>query len=200
MPGVYSTARQGARTSLASRLAKRSRRRRNEHFFGQAGLGPNSRVVDLGSGGLGLRLFEPDMDITGVDRVERPYPGSFVVADLTEPLPFADNEFDLAYCNSVVEHLPREGRPMLASEIRRIARGWLVQTPAKSFPVEPHSLLPMAQWLPSGARRSYWRLGVGEWDGAELLTRAEMESLFGAVQAERFMGLAKSWLSIRPLE
>lgn len=199
MPGVYSTARPGVRSQVASRLAGRARRRRHDRFFGRTGVGPGSSIVDLGSGGLGLRLYEPQLEITAVDRVERPYPGPFVVADLTEPLPFADHEFDFAYCNSVVEHLPRSARPLLAAEIRRIARGWLVQTPAKSFPIEPHSLLPLAQWLTPNARRAYWKLGVGEWDGAELLTKAEMESLFGPVSAERFMGLSKSWLSIQPL-
>ena len=46
-----------------------------------------------------------------------------------------------------------------------MARGWYVQTPAFSFPVEPHALLPFAHWLPPRLRRPYWRLGVaGDWE------------------------------------
>ncbi len=200
MPDVYSTARQGVRSKLASVLAEKARSWRHDQFFHLTNIRPGASIVDLGSGGLGLRTFEPNLAITGLDRVARPYPGPFVVADLTEPLPFEDNEFDLAYCNSVIEHLPRPKRSLLAQEIQRVARGWLVQTPAKSFPVEPHSLLPFAQFLPASARQIYWRLGVGEWDGAELLTRHEMETLFGETYPERFMGIAKSWVSLRPAD
>ncbi len=35
------------------------------------------------------------------------YPGPFVQADATIGLPFADGEFDLVYCSSVIEHVPR---------------------------------------------------------------------------------------------
>ena len=67
---------------------------------------PESRILDIGCGRLGLRRHEPDLDITGVDLVARPdYPGPFVDADVLEGLPFADGEFDLAYCSSVIEHV-----------------------------------------------------------------------------------------------
>ena len=120
------------------------------------------RIVDVGCGALGLRGLSPELDITGVDLVERPgYPGPFVRADATERLPFADGEFDLAYCSSVIEHVPRERRAAFAAELRRVARGWYVQTPARSFPIEPHSLLPGAHWLPRGAAAPLLAAGRG---------------------------------------
>jgi SAM-dependent methyltransferase len=124
-----------------------------------------------------------------------------VQADVTTRLPFADDEFDLAYSSSLVEHLAPADRAAFASELRRVARGWFVQTPAFSFPVEPHALLPFAHWLPPAARRPYWRLGVaGEWEDIALLRRREMAELFGEpVLAERALGLTKSWLSVRPV-
>jgi hypothetical protein len=64
--------------------------------------------------------------------------------------------------------------------------------------LEPHSLLPFAQWLPVALRRPYWRLGAaGEWEEIELLRRAEMEALFGPALAERSGGLVKSWVCVR---
>ena len=76
-----------------------------------------------------------------------------------------------------------------------------MQTPAYSFPVEPHALLPAAHWLPPAVRRPYWRLGVaGEWEpDLRLLRRAELEALFpgGEVIAERAGPLTKSWISVR---
>ena len=126
------------------------------------------------------------------------YPGPFVRADPATGLPFADDEFDIVYCNSVIEHVPRARRAAFAAELRRVGRGWLVQTPAWSFPLEPHALLPFAHWLPPAARRRYWRLGAaGSWEQIELLRRRELEALFGPAHAERFAGLVKSWVCVR---
>ena len=138
-------------------------------------------MLDVGCGALGLRALEPDLDITGVDLAARPdYPGPFVRADAADGLPFAEDEFDLVYCSSVIEHVPPSRRAAFAAEMRRVGRGWFVQTPAYSFPLEPHSLLPFAHWLPLRLRRPYWRLGAaGQWEEIELLRRGEMESLFG---------------------
>jgi SAM-dependent methyltransferase len=199
MLDVYATAR-GPLARLAGPLAARARVRRHERFFALTRLDPGARVLDVGCGQIGLRAFEPDLAITGVDLQERPaYPGHFVRADAAEGLPFADGEFDLVYCSSVIEHVAPSRRHAFAEEIRRVARGWFVQTPAYSFPVEPHSLLPAAHWLPAGLRRRYWRLGAaGGWEEISLLRRREMEELFGPARAERFAGLAKSWVCVSP--
>jgi SAM-dependent methyltransferase len=202
-PEVYATAKQGWRTRLASPLAARARSRRHARLLALTGLAPGARVVDLGCGPLGLRAFAPELDVTGVDRLPKPeYPGPFVQADVTRPLPFADGEFDLAFSSSLVEHLAPADRAAFAAELRRVARGWWVQTPAWSFPVEPHALLPGAHWLPASLRRPYWRLGVaGGWEDIALLRRGELAALLpGAeIHAERAGPLAKSWISVRPV-
>jgi SAM-dependent methyltransferase len=198
-PQVYATAR-GPFARLASPLAARTRARRHAHFFALTGLQAGGRVLDVGCGRIGLRALEPGLDITGVDMVERPdYPGPFVRADASKQLPFTDGEFDLVYCSSVVEHVPPALRAAFAAEIRRVGRGWFVQTPGWSFPIEPHSLLPAAHWLPPRLRRSYWRLGAaGAWEEITLLRRGEMESMFGPALPERFGPVVKSWVCIRP--
>src|SRR3954452_3758691 len=170
---VYATAR-GPLARLASPLAARARARRHTHLFPD--LAPAARIVDVGCGALGLRALEPQRDITGVDRAARPeYPGPFVQADVLAGLPFADGEFDLAYCSSVIEHVARADRPGFAAELRRVARGGFVQPPSFGFPSEPHSLLPFAHWLPVGLRRPYWRLGAaGGWEDVRLLRRDEL--------------------------
>jgi SAM-dependent methyltransferase len=192
---VYATAR-GPLARLAGPIAARARRRRHEAFF--PALAPAARVLDLGCGALGLRALEPSLDITGVDISPQPaYPGPFVQADAASGLPFADGEFDLVYCSSVIEHVPPARRGAFAAELRRVGRGWMVQTPARSFPIEPHSLLPGAHWLPVGLRRRYWRLGAaGSWEEIELLSRAELEALFGPARPERALGLVKSWVCV----
>ncbi len=198
MPDVYATA-HGPLARIASPLAVRARARRHARFFVLTRLVEGARVLDVGCGRIGLRALEPDLDITGVDLAERPdYPGPFVRADAAAGLPFADREFDLVYCSSVIEHVPRARRTAFAAEIRRVGRGWFVQTPAFSFPVEPHALLPAAHWLPPALRRPYWRLGAaGGWEEISLLRRAEMEELFGApALGERLGPLVKSWVCV----
>ena len=200
-PDVYASARARRRARVASRAAGRARARRHARFFARTGLRPGMRVVDIGCGALGLRAFEPELDVTGVDLLPRPsYPGPFVQADAADGLPFADGAFDLAYASSVIEHVPPARRPAFAAEVRRVARGWYVQTPAWSFPVEPHALLPFAHWLPPGLRRPYWRLGaMGHWEDISLLGRRELEELFGPARPERVGPLTKSWVSVRPV-
>jgi SAM-dependent methyltransferase len=196
---VYATAR-GPLARLASPLAARARERRHARFFALLRLPAGARVLDLGCGRIGLRALEPGLDITGVDLVERPgYPGPFVRADAAVGLPFDDDRFDLVYCSSVIEHVAPPQRAAFAAELRRVGRGWLVQTPAYSFPIEPHSLLPGAQWLPTSLRRRYWRLGAaGDWEDISLLRRRELEALFGAALPERVGPLVKSWVCVHP--
>jgi SAM-dependent methyltransferase len=199
MPDVYATAR-GPLARVAGPLAARARARRHERFFALTGLAPDARVLDVGCGNLGLRALEPALDITGVDVLAAPgYPGPFVRADPAEGLPFADRSFDLVYCSSVIEHVAPARRAAFAAELRRVGRGWFVQTPARSFPIEPHSLLPGAHWIPGRLRRPYWRLGAtGGWEEISLLSRAELEALFGRAQAERIGPLVKSWVCVSP--
>ena len=202
MPDVYATARGRVRARLASPLASRARARRHERFFALTGLQPGMRVVDVGCGALGLRGLEPALDITGVDLVARPeYAGPFVQADAAQRLPFDDGAFDLAYSSSVIEHVEPERRAAFAGEVGRVARGFFVQTPARSFPIEPHALLPFAHWLAPTLRRPYWRLGAaGAWEDIQPLRRAELAALFGEqILAERFAGLVKSWIALHPV-
>jgi len=74
-----------------------------------------------------------------------------------------------------------------------------VQTPAWSFPIEPHALLPGAHWLAPRLRRPYWTLGAtGEWEDISLLRRSEVEALFGPALPERVGPLTKSWVCVTP--
>jgi hypothetical protein len=103
------------------------------------------------------------------------------------------------YSSSVIEHFPPGRRAAFAAEVRRVGRGWLVQTPAFSFPIEPHSLLPAAHWLPTRLRKPYWRLGAArEWEEISLLRRSEVEELFGPAVPERLGPLVKSWVCVSP--
>ena len=64
-----------------------------------------------------------------------------------------DKTFDLAYSNSVIEHLTGfEDQNEMAYNIKRVAKYYFIQTPAFIFPLEPHFLFPFFHWLPKKVR------------------------------------------------
>ncbi len=131
-----------------------------------------------------------------------------------EALPFRDGSFDAAFSNSVLEHLPagtaREG---YASELRRVAARLFVQTPARSFPLEPHLLGIGLHYLPRRWQRrlirwtTLWgwiaRPGARAIErflaGTQLLGRRELAALFPGcrLERERFLGLTKAYRIVR---
>jgi hypothetical protein len=126
-------------------------------------------------------------------------------------LPEADGAFDVAVCNSVIEHVPAAQRAGLVAELRRVAKRVVLQTPAKSFPLEPHFLVPFIQFLPRRAgyavvKFSPWRIFgrpspatiESYYWGTNLLTLAELEALLpdATIHHERWCGLTKSYIAI----
>ncbi|GIV00425.1 MAG: hypothetical protein KatS3mg014_2040 [Actinomycetota bacterium] len=84
-----------------------------------------------------------------------------VVGDGTA-MPFRDCSFDFVLCNAVLEHVPYGRQRALADEIRRVARaGYLVATPHKWFPIDPHTFLPYYQVLSAPIQERYVRLARG---------------------------------------
>lgn len=202
---VYATSRQGPLTHVATRFATRSRRRRFRLFERVIEPAANEAIVDVGCGRAGLTAFDPPNPLTGVDRVPRPgYAGPgrrFVQAD-AQALPFAEGEFAIAYSNSLIEHLEPSDRGRFADEVRRVGERYFVQTPNRWFPVEPHVLLPLFQFLPRPLRRRLWRLGVskGPFEDIRLLDARELRRLFpdAVIFRERLGPLTKSLVAAGP--
>jgi SAM-dependent methyltransferase len=188
---------------LGNRLSTQFRRRRVERFVRELAVGPGTRILDVGCGSAGLRALAPELDVVGLDAREQPaYTGPFVRGD-ARAMPFGDGEFDLVYCNSLIEHLDPGDRARLAAEIRRVGAGWWVQTPNFWFPFEPHVQLPAFQFLPARGRRWARRLSpTGDTEEVALLRRGELSGLFpeSRIVAERLGPLVKSWIAVGPRE
>lgn len=128
---------------------------------------------------------------------------------------FGDGEFDVVFSNSVIEHVGTwENQVKFASEARRIGGALWVQTPARSFFIEPHYIAPFIHWFPKGVQRrlARWFTPWG-WitkptpaqvdsrlDEIRLLSRQEMEELFPDCEiiSEKFCGVfTKSYVALR---
>ena len=130
--------------------------------------GPETTVVDVGvtdapfGGGSSDNFFEALLPVAAADHRRRASPSSTAFAPRSpavravradgRELPFGDGEFDLAFSNAVVEHVGggREGQRRFVHELCRVARRVFVTTPNSRFPLEVHSLVPFAHWLPRG--------------------------------------------------
>jgi hypothetical protein len=136
-----------------------------------------------------------------------------IAGDATNLAQFADHSFDVAFSNSVIEHLfSFENQRRMAAEIQRVGKAFWVQTPNFWFPIEPHFQVPGWQWMPTQLRASIirrWRCG---WRGpcpdpvrakelveeVRLLSKSELKTIFpkATLWPERFFGLVKSWTAI----
>jgi len=105
-----------------------------------------------------------------------------VVAD-GRCLPFKTGSCDWVFSNAVIEHVGDwADQRRFADEIRRVAsRGYFVTTPNRYFPLEPHTLLPLYQFLPARVQRKvapYCPGYLRRYEVINLLSAAQMGKLF----------------------
>lgn len=187
------------------------RERRYQLFLDACEIRPSDRIIDVGAGwGAALERFNRTNEIVALDL--NPQPSEWlssanvrVVQGDGTRLPFTDGHFDVAFSNSVIEHVPPELQPGFAAEIRRVARRYFVQTPNKYFPIEPHYQFPLFQFLPRRARQALNRrftLGwqpKGQWEEITLLSARDLRRLFpdAEIRRERILGMTKSLIAVR---
>jgi hypothetical protein len=156
-----------------------------------------------------VNLFEPgESDESWL----RPVTGDACDARTALRAAGADTEYDLVFSNSLLEHVGGHAqRVALASEVHALAPRHWVQTPYRYFPVEPHWLFPLLQFLPLAARAKVaaaWPLAhsrpedsstaMSEVQWTELVGLAEMRAYFprSEIHKERIVGLTKSLVAV----
>jgi ubiquinone/menaquinone biosynthesis C-methylase UbiE len=162
-------------------------------FLSFCGILPRgAKLLDVGGGsgidGEFLRLYSHFAQVVLVNLDTR----SFGVRNGTSlrwviangcDLPFECGSFDWVFSNAVIEHVGDwDKQKKFADEIRRVAtRGYFVTTPNKFFPIEPHTLLPVYQFMPPEAQRFFVRFSPGymrEPQQINLLSGQELRVLF----------------------
>lgn len=178
----------------ASRVSMRSRERKLDLFRELLQPGPDTTVVDVGvtdapfGAGSTDNFFEalypwPEritaVGNTGLDRFAEAFPRVRVVQADGRSLPFEDRAFDIGFSNAVVEHVAggREGQRQFVHELCRVAERVFVTTPNRFFPLEVHTLVPFAHWLPARPRTRVLR-AAGFDDVLEPLGPRELRALF----------------------
>lgn len=198
-------------------LVLRSRRKRFNFFLTQLGkLKKPVRILDVG----GTQQFWDSMNFTDSSAVDvsllnlsaqkTRYPNfRSVVGDAMDMKEFEDDHFDLVFSNSVIEHLfTWENQVKMAKEIQRVGRNYFVQTPNYWFPIEPHFVFPMFQYLPKSLRVKLIlsfklgnhpryndiKLAAKKVEEVKLLSIGQMKRLFPkcSIYLEKFYGLNKS--------
>jgi ubiquinone/menaquinone biosynthesis C-methylase UbiE len=202
---------------LPDSLVNRLRRRRFERVCSLLQDVPRPvRILDVG----GTQHFWEAIGVAGVAdfavtlanlcRTKTTYSNlKSVVVDARTMGCFRDKEFDVVFSNSVIEHLGSLSEMQrMATEMRRIGKRYVLQTPNRYFPIEPHFLFPYFQFLPFRiqvflARRFSlgWYSRFTDKESAEreirsirLLSKNELKKLLPQAEVfeERIFGLTKS--------
>jgi hypothetical protein len=191
------------------------------------------RILDLGSeDGSHIARVVPfrdnvciaDIDADALARGAACFGFATRLLDEDGTLPMQNDEYDIVFCSSVIEHVTIDktllttvtsGRAFqqqafahqqrFADEVARVCRRYFVQTPYRYFPIESHTWLPVGLIvLPRAAQLRVVAFTNRHWIKQtqldfNLLTRRQMQALFpdARIIAERWMGLTKSLIAVR---
>jgi len=177
----------------------------------------NVKILDVG----GLQKFWDSLNFNGIFKseitllnlkAEKITSDKFIsIAGNGTKLEFKDNEFDIVFSNSVIEHVGDfENQLKMANEVKRVGKKIFIQTPNKYFPIEPHFLTPFIQLMPlhvSAFLLRHFHLGYHKEDmtkerslqiikNVRLISFSEIKKMFPNynIYKEKMFGLTKSFI------
>lgn len=186
---------------------------------------PQLKILDVG----GTQLYWETFNHTSKDLVtvmnvvpseeSRHKNITIVQGDATNMAEFDNNEFDVVFSNSVIEHVGDfEAQKRMANEVNRVGKYFFLQTPNFWFPIEPHFRWPLFAIMPYKAKEILFRYvdtrnkrlrkepltkaqARHTIEGITLLKRKELSELFPACPLikEKYLGFVKSFMVHSPL-
>ncbi len=206
--------------SLPVRIAAAMRRRMFDRFLSNCRPAPTDTVLDVGAtsdtgyeASNYLEAWYPyrnQIIAAGLDDVSHlpsTYSGVRALRADGRQLPFPDQSFDLVHASAVIEHVGnriRQGE--FLNELFRVARrSVFLTTPNRWYPIEFHTLLPFAHWLPTPifhrVCHATGRSAFADESVLNLLDAAALARLSEAVELGecrieglRLLGLTSNWL------
>jgi hypothetical protein len=220
---------------IQKRFSNNARKRRGNLFNETLQPNEKDKLLDLG-GGNGSHFNQiidnekinnvtiSDISKSDLSHAQKKFGYRTSLLQESNELPFDDNEFDIVFCNSVIEHvtLPKKDiwtfkntkefkkislqrQAEFSNEIGRISKSYFVQTPYKYFILESHTWLPgIIVFLPRKFQirvirtfNRFWpKKTTPDWS---LLTYKDMVKLFpdAIVYKEKSFGLTKSLIAIK---
>jgi hypothetical protein len=196
-------------------IARRFRPARLARFRAAFPFSHYRTIIDFGGGSQNWEMMDNSYQVTLLNLDPAIPAGRYplMVADARNT-GLAESSFDVAFSNSVIEHLPTwEDQKQFAREMSRVGKTVYCQTPNFWFPVEPHLLTPFVHWIP-GFTKNYWLMRYctvtgwlmkptreffdQEFSTIRLLSSAEFRTLFPdcEIWTERVLGLAKSFTAV----
>jgi SAM-dependent methyltransferase len=208
--------------SFLGRLARKARTDIYEIFLRETRPGETSTILDVGvsvvpdnprESNILERLYPYPANVTmlGIhegDFLEQQFPGTkYVRYDPASRFPFADGQFDICYCNAVIEHVGRvEDRRRFVRELLRVGRTVFLATPNRWYPLDFHKMMPLLHWLPQDWYRAFLALTGDTFysrkENLDLLSRRTLERLLRETGVPfriipfRFAGLVSNLLAV----
>jgi ubiquinone/menaquinone biosynthesis C-methylase UbiE len=184
--------------------------KRFSELFGLGG----ASVLDIGGGTFNWLLMDsrPErLTVLNVYEEQNKAPwAAYIVGDgCATGLP--DQAFDIVFSNSVIEHVGDIQRQrQFAKECMRCGRSYFIQTPNKWFPVDPHTFMLFAHWLPQKMFKKLLPLSprfvlfntdpgdMEDFANMRLLSKGDLQELFPGAEIieEKFLGITKSLIAV----
>lgn len=185
--------RDGVSTGTAMGLLVKARMSMFNLFMSKMQPAENTRILDVGvsddenDGANFLEKnypFAQNITCAGLGAgtaVQERYPlVSYRQIEPHQPLPFADDTFDIVCSNAVLEHVGGAAqRIAFLKEQLRVARSLFMTVPNRWFPIEHHTSIPLLHYAPSLFRRVLAGTRYDHWTHVENVDFISRKTLLG---------------------
>jgi hypothetical protein len=200
---------------LAERLLIAAREKIYADFLEHMQPAPDSRIADVGISDVvsdGANVLERNYPHLGnvtacglgsAENFQRAFPAvHYRQIQPNAPLPFADNTFDIATANAVLEHVGSvENQRAFVGELTRIARRVFISVPHRYFPVEHHTAIPLLHFSDQTFKAACALLSKSSWAEEThliLMTRAKLARLASEAAPDAEATIGTTGLNLGP--